>query len=110
MGLAVVANEVEELAEQTAQATEDISQKIEAIRGETKGRWATSWESGADRCGSGPDDAEPAGHSRREAEERPGFRMPAKGRQLKQRAERGAPGGCCWWYLWTIGQFTLRLQ
>jgi methyl-accepting chemotaxis protein len=36
-GFAVVANEVKELAKQTAQATEDISQKIEAIQGETKG-------------------------------------------------------------------------
>jgi methyl-accepting chemotaxis protein len=36
-GFAVVANEVKELAKQTAQATEDISQRIEAIQGETKG-------------------------------------------------------------------------
>jgi len=33
----VVANEVKELAKQTAKATEDISQKIEAIQGDTKG-------------------------------------------------------------------------
>ena len=35
-GFAVVANEVKELAKQTARATEDISQKIEAIQGDTK--------------------------------------------------------------------------
>ncbi|MEZ6235769.1 MAG: GAF domain-containing protein [Phycisphaerales bacterium] len=34
-GFAVVANEVKELAKETAKATEDISQKIEAIRGDT---------------------------------------------------------------------------
>ena len=36
-GFAVVANEVKELAKQTAAATEDISRKIEAIQGDTKG-------------------------------------------------------------------------
>jgi methyl-accepting chemotaxis protein len=36
-GFAVVANEVKELAKQTAQATEEISQKIQAIQGDTKG-------------------------------------------------------------------------
>ncbi|HEY3383056.1 MAG TPA: methyl-accepting chemotaxis protein [Vicinamibacterales bacterium] len=36
-GFAVVANEVKELAKATAKATEEISQKIEAIQGETKG-------------------------------------------------------------------------
>ena len=36
-GFGVVANEVKELAKQTAKATEDISQKIEAIQGDTKG-------------------------------------------------------------------------
>lgn len=35
-GFAVVANEVKELAKETAQATEDISQKIEAIQTDTK--------------------------------------------------------------------------
>jgi methyl-accepting chemotaxis protein len=35
-GFAVVANEVKELAKQTAAATEDISQKIEAIQTDTK--------------------------------------------------------------------------
>jgi len=35
-GFAVVANEVKELAKQTAKATEDISQKIEAIQSDTK--------------------------------------------------------------------------
>ncbi|NET36277.1 MAG: HAMP domain-containing protein [Cyanothece sp. SIO1E1] len=35
-GFAVVANEVKELAKQTASATEDISQKIEAIQDDTK--------------------------------------------------------------------------
>jgi len=35
-GFAVVANEVKELAKQTAKATEDISQKIEAIQGDSK--------------------------------------------------------------------------
>jgi len=36
-GFAVVANEVKELAKQTARATEDISQKIAAIQMDTKG-------------------------------------------------------------------------
>ena len=36
-GFAVVANEVKELAKQTATATEDISQKIEAIQADTRG-------------------------------------------------------------------------
>ncbi len=36
-GFAVVANEVKELAKQTAQATEEISQKIEAIQSDTTG-------------------------------------------------------------------------
>ncbi|MGA2076843.1 MAG: methyl-accepting chemotaxis protein [Terriglobia bacterium] len=36
-GFAVVANEVKELAKETAKATEDISQKIEAIQSDTKG-------------------------------------------------------------------------
>jgi len=36
-GFAVVANEVKELAKETARATEDISQKIEAIQSDTKG-------------------------------------------------------------------------
>jgi len=36
-GFAVVANEVKELAKQTAKATEDISQKINAIQTDTKG-------------------------------------------------------------------------
>jgi methyl-accepting chemotaxis protein len=36
-GFAVVANEVKELAKQTAHATEDISQKIEAIQSDTRG-------------------------------------------------------------------------
>jgi len=36
-GFAVVANEVKELAKQTATATEDISQKIEAIQKDTSG-------------------------------------------------------------------------
>lgn len=35
-GFAVVANEVKELAKETAKATEDISQKIEAIQGNTQ--------------------------------------------------------------------------
>lgn len=35
-GFAVVANEVKELAKETAKATEDISQRIEAIQGDTK--------------------------------------------------------------------------
>src|SRR5258708_18877533 len=34
-GFAVVANEVKELAKETARATEDISQKIEAIQSDT---------------------------------------------------------------------------
>lgn len=36
-GFAVVANEVKELAKETAKATEDISQKIEAIQSDTTG-------------------------------------------------------------------------
>ncbi len=36
-GFAVVANEVKELAKETAKATEDISQKIEAIQSDTAG-------------------------------------------------------------------------
>lgn len=36
-GFAVVANEVKELAKQTAKATEDISQRIEAIQTDTQG-------------------------------------------------------------------------
>ncbi len=36
-GFAVVANEVKELAKETAKATEDISQKIEAIQSDTNG-------------------------------------------------------------------------
>ncbi|HZZ18385.1 MAG TPA: PAS domain-containing methyl-accepting chemotaxis protein [Opitutaceae bacterium] len=36
-GFAVVANEVKELAKQTAKATEEISQKIEAIQSDAKG-------------------------------------------------------------------------
>jgi methyl-accepting chemotaxis protein len=36
-GFAVVASEVKELAKATARATEDISQKIEAIQGDTRG-------------------------------------------------------------------------
>ncbi len=36
-GFAVVANEVKELAKQTAKATEEISQKIEAIQADAKG-------------------------------------------------------------------------
>jgi methyl-accepting chemotaxis protein len=36
-GFAVVANEVKELAKQTARATEEISQKIEAIQADAKG-------------------------------------------------------------------------
>jgi methyl-accepting chemotaxis protein len=36
-GLAVVANEVKELAKETAKATEDITRKIEAIQGDTHG-------------------------------------------------------------------------
>ncbi|WP_413198467.1 methyl-accepting chemotaxis protein [Nostoc piscinale] len=39
-GFAVVANEVKELAKQTAKATEDISQRIEAIQTDTKGAMA----------------------------------------------------------------------
>lgn len=36
-GFAVVAGEVKELAKETAKATEDISQRIEAIQGDTRG-------------------------------------------------------------------------
>jgi methyl-accepting chemotaxis protein len=43
----VVANEVKELAKQTAQATEDISRKIEAIQTNTRGAVAAIKEIGA---------------------------------------------------------------
>ena len=46
-GFAVVANEVKELAKQTAKATEEISQKIEAIQGDTKGAVKAIEEIGA---------------------------------------------------------------
>jgi methyl-accepting chemotaxis protein len=46
-GFAVVANEVKELAKETAKATEDISQKIEAIQGDTKGAVEAIHEIGA---------------------------------------------------------------
>ncbi len=46
-GFAVVANEVKELAKETARATEDISQKIEAIQGDTKSAVAAITEIGA---------------------------------------------------------------
>jgi len=46
-GFAVVANEVKELAKQTAKATEEISQKIEAIQGVTKGAVTAIEEIGA---------------------------------------------------------------
>jgi methyl-accepting chemotaxis protein len=45
-GFAVVANEVKELAKQTAKATEEISQKIEAIQGDTKAAVAAIGEIG----------------------------------------------------------------
>jgi methyl-accepting chemotaxis protein len=45
-GFAVVANEVKELAKETARATEDISQKIEAIQGDTKSAVAAITEIG----------------------------------------------------------------
>ncbi len=45
-GFAVVANEVKELAKQTAQATEDISQKIEAIQTGSQGAVAAIGEVG----------------------------------------------------------------
>ncbi|MFN7926248.1 MAG: PAS domain-containing methyl-accepting chemotaxis protein, partial [Bryobacteraceae bacterium] len=43
-GFAVVANEVKELAKETAKATEDISQKIEAIQSDTRGAVAAIGE------------------------------------------------------------------
>ncbi|MGV3710125.1 MAG: methyl-accepting chemotaxis protein [Gemmatimonas sp.] len=43
-GFAVVANEVKELAKETAKATEDISQKIEAIQADTNGAVAAIGE------------------------------------------------------------------
>ncbi|MBZ5725793.1 MAG: hypothetical protein LAP87_12435 [Acidobacteriia bacterium] len=46
-GFAVVANEVKELAKQTAKATEEISQKIEAIQGDTKASVQAIGEIGA---------------------------------------------------------------
>jgi methyl-accepting chemotaxis protein len=45
-GFAVVANEVKELAKQTAKATEEISQKIEAIQSDTKAAVAAIGEIG----------------------------------------------------------------
>ena len=46
-GFAVVANEVKELAKETARATEDISQKIEAIQVDTRGAVEAIAEIGA---------------------------------------------------------------
>jgi methyl-accepting chemotaxis protein len=46
-GFAVVANEVKELAKETAKATEDISQKIEAIQADTKGAVSAIGQIGA---------------------------------------------------------------
>ena len=46
-GFAVVANEVKELAKQTAKATEEISQKIEAIQADAKGAVTSISEIGA---------------------------------------------------------------
>ncbi|MDQ2842092.1 MAG: PAS domain-containing methyl-accepting chemotaxis protein [Acidobacteriota bacterium] len=46
-GFAVVANEVKELAKETAKATEEISQKIEAIQADTKGAVQAIGEIGA---------------------------------------------------------------
>jgi methyl-accepting chemotaxis protein len=46
-GFAVVANEVKELAKETAKATEEISQKIEAIQNNTKGAITAIDEIGA---------------------------------------------------------------
>jgi methyl-accepting chemotaxis protein len=46
-GFAVVANEVKELARETAKATEEISQKIEAIQGDTKSAIKAIGEIGA---------------------------------------------------------------
>ena len=46
-GFAVVANEVKELAKETAKATEDISQKIEAIQNDTRGAVAAIAQIGA---------------------------------------------------------------
>jgi methyl-accepting chemotaxis protein len=46
-GFAVVANEVKELAKETARATEDISQKIEAIQSDTRGALAAIGQIGA---------------------------------------------------------------
>ncbi|MFP5229213.1 MAG: methyl-accepting chemotaxis protein [Acidobacteriota bacterium] len=46
-GFAVVANEVKELAKQTAQATDDIGHKIEAIQGDTKGAVSAIQEIGS---------------------------------------------------------------
>lgn len=46
-GFAVVANEVKELAKETARATEEISQRIEAIQSDTKGAVTAIGEIGA---------------------------------------------------------------
>jgi methyl-accepting chemotaxis protein len=46
-GFAVVANEVKELAKETAKATEDISQKIEAIQSDTRGAVAAIGQIGS---------------------------------------------------------------
>ena len=46
-GFAVVANEVKELAKETAKATEEISQKIEAIQSDTKGAVSAIGQIGA---------------------------------------------------------------
>ena len=43
-GFAVVANEVKELAQETAQATEDIARRVQAIQGDTEGAVAAIGE------------------------------------------------------------------
>ena len=61
-GFAVVANEVKELAKETAKATEDISQKIEAIQSDTKGAVEAI---GRDQRDHQPDQRHPEHHRQR---------------------------------------------
>ena len=61
-GFAVVANEVKELAKETAKATEDISQKIEAIQGDTKSAVDAIAQIGSDHR---PDQRHPEHHRQR---------------------------------------------
>ena len=93
-GFAVVANEVKELAKETAKATEDISQKIEAIQADTSG--AVDGDRG-DRHDHQPDQRHPEHDRQRgrgadgdDQRDRP---QRARGRQgQRRRSPRTSPG------------------